>query len=654
MGLIAGLALAAGCLTVCAAPVGIASAQSIVALPISSFYQIVADPSVGYLFFSSPDDNEIFVTNLSGQEVNTIGSQDGVEGIALSPDGSTLYAALGTGDAVTAISTSTLAETASYALPAGDAPQDVAVQSGKVWVSYGTGAAGEAAIGDIDLTATSPAFETQANMGNWYSAPELAADPQDSGVLAAADPDLEPPPMATYDVTANPATKMAQGSPSICNFEADLAVVPGGSQVILTCPEQDGFLVYSTADLSQDGSYPNAADSVAVAIDANGDVAAGTISESTDPDLYVYAQGSDSPLNTYDLASTGGNLAARGLAWNPDGSQLFAVTDLGSSYVLQVVDAPAIPPSTLTLTGPSTAQATQAVMLTGSLTVGSGTEPPAGTPISITRSETGSTAVRDFSVSTAADGSFSLSDAPPGAGQYTYTASYAGSATTAAASASFTLTLTLAVTSLSITASPHTATYEPTVRVIAHLGATDTNRTVSIYAEIVGTYSRRLVETGKVNASGDLVFSERLRHSTTFTAVFSGDAAYAAATASRTAYVRARVTESLTGYYRTKRISGKLYHLVHRKKIMRVHVTVAPNKSGECVEFDVRQFYQGAWRGEQTACAILSSASKVTLTVTFAKSAIGHRFRIRADYIAGIDTSNEANDSSWVYFLVEK
>lgn len=398
-----------------------------------------------------------------------------------------------------------------------------------------------------------------------------------------------------------------------------------------------------------------------MAIDASGDVAAGSQGGlTTAPDIYVYQQNSSTPASTFNLNSSGASLPPGGLAWAPDGSELFAVmstydaTGGTTAYNLQTLPYPTIPPSTLTLTGPSTANLGQAVALTGSLAIGSGTVPPAGTPISITRSQAGTTSVQDFSVTTAADGSFSLTDTPPGGGQYTYTASYAGTATTAPATASVTVTVSPAVTSLSLTASPHSATYEPTVRVTAHLGASGTDRTVSIYAETLGGFARKLVKTGRVNASGDLVVSERLPHSTTFTAVFAGDADYTAATAKGTAYVRAKVSESLSGYYLTKRISGVTYRLVHRKKTLYVHVTVAPNKSGECVEFDVREFYRGTWQGEQTPCAILSHASKVTLSVMFAKSAVGHRFRIRADYIAGIDDSNRPSDSAWEYFMVEK
>ena len=117
-------------------PAGTAHADTTTALQITSFYQIVADTAHNHLFISqgSSSQNHIVVTNLSGKQVATIGGQDGVEGIALSPDGKILYAALGSFHAVTAIDTATLMQTASYPIGSANTPVDVAVQSGKIWV----------------------------------------------------------------------------------------------------------------------------------------------------------------------------------------------------------------------------------------------------------------------------------------------------------------------------------------------------------------------------------------------------------------------------------------------------------------------------------------------------------------------------------------
>jgi YVTN family beta-propeller protein len=272
-----------------------ASAAAPVSLPISSYYQMAVDAAHGHIFISqgSSSQNGILVTNLSGQVVTTITGQTGVMGIALSPDGSTLYAALSSGDVVTAISTATLTQTPSYPLPVGDSPFNVAVQSGKVWVSYNnTGSLYQSGVGYFDPSAASPSLQTPANMSGWLGAPQLAADPEDTGVLVAVGTGTSGSGLASYDTAANPVTTLA-GSPgtlSVCGDEQDLAVAPGGAEFAVVCHY---FVdnVYSTASLSLLRSldtssgyttYPDA-----IAYDGAGDIAAGTDTAVPSPDLYI-------------------------------------------------------------------------------------------------------------------------------------------------------------------------------------------------------------------------------------------------------------------------------------------------------------------------------------------------------------------------------
>lgn len=659
--LISALALAFGILGLL--PASAAHASGPVSLPITSFHQIVADTTNGHLFISqgSSSVNEILVTNLNGQQVATIANQNGVTGIALSPHGNTLYAALGSSHAVTAIDTTTLQQTASYPLGSANTPVDVAVQSGKVWVSYNTATVGQAAIGDIDLSAATPSFHTQANMGGWYAAPQLAADPLDSGVLIAAEPSQSPVSAASYDPTVDPVTVRAQSTLSNnCDNEQDLAVAPGGAEVVFACGWPYAHYRYSTADLSQQGSYASTYYPNAVAIDANGDVAAGTGSNPYQDDLYIYHQDSDTALNTYNLAGSSSDyqyLQPRGLAWAADGSKLFAVLQdtTAGSYSLDVIDGPTLIQSTLTLTGPSIAYITKSLTLTGDLTTNKGT-PPAGTPITVTRTVPGGTGTKTFDLTTAADGSFTLTDTPPALGQYIYTANYSGNSTTAPTTAAHTVTVEKIPTSLKVTTGKTTFTYEPTVHVKAHLGTTYTNRTVSIYAQTFGSSTRKLLKTGTVDAYGNLKVSYTAPHSTHFIAVFTGDARYAPKTVTHAIYVRAKVRERLSGYYSYTRIHHRTYWLFHRYKLLHVHVKVRPNKHGQCVTFQVQEYYQGAWRANTTTgCARLNKYSRVTVTFTLSHADIGYHYRIRAKYKrSSTDYTNLNNHSPWRYLIVER
>src|ERR1700691_784998 len=72
------------------------SGPSSVSLPITSYYQMAVDSADGRVFFSqgTSGGDSIVVTDFSGNVVGSVAEPSPVEGIALSPDGSTLYAAL--------------------------------------------------------------------------------------------------------------------------------------------------------------------------------------------------------------------------------------------------------------------------------------------------------------------------------------------------------------------------------------------------------------------------------------------------------------------------------------------------------------------------------------------------------------------------------
>ncbi len=173
---------------------------------------------------------------------------------------------------------------------------------------------------------------------------------------------------------------------------------------------------------------------------------------------------------------------------------------------------------------------------------------------------------------------------------------------------------TLLPTSLSVSTPSAAYTYEPTVQVTAHLGTTATNRTVSIYAQPAGSTTKTLLKTAAVDSSGNLTVSYTAARNTTFSAVFSGDSSYAPATATTAISVKAQVSESLSGYYGSTVVGGTTYRLYHSYSLVHVHATVTPNKSGQCVKFEVQSFYQGAWHPNlTTSCTKLSSSSTVSV-----------------------------------------
>jgi hypothetical protein len=468
----AGMIVAAGVLAGSDQP---ASAAAPVSLPISSYYQMVVDAAHGHIFISqgSSSQDGILVTDLSGQVITTITGQPSVVGIALSPDGSTLYAAVST--AVDAISTSTLTQTASYPMPAGDSPFNVAAQSGKIWVSYNTGGAFTAAIGYFDPSAASPTLQTPAAMSGWSDAPQIAADPQDTGVLVATGPGSGGG-LASYDTAANPVIALAGSptGPSGCGNEQDLAVSPGGSEFAVACHDSGrADQVYSTASLSplrSLGSPTAPPFNVAISYDAAGDAAAGTTTFPPSPDLYIYPPGSATAVNTYSLYSLstlGGILAPRGLAWAPDGSQVFGMLSRGSGFALAMIANPTVlaPDHTTTVLNcspnPVPIGGTTSCTAIVTDTVAGGTAPTGTVAFTSDTSggsfSSGSCTLAPDSTSGQAACVVSYTPGPGGSGsQQNITAAYSGDSSHAASSGQAALILTVRTTSTTLTCLPHT------------------------------------------------------------------------------------------------------------------------------------------------------------------------------------------------------
>ncbi|TVZ00049.1 hypothetical protein EAS64_38925 [Trebonia kvetii] len=645
--ILAAFALAAAALSA-VVPVSAARSDTTVLIPlISHYYKMVVDSTHDHVFISATNAG-ILVTDFSGQTVTVIGA-DG-RGMTLSPDGSTLYATNGWD--VDAFSTATLEQTATA--------EAVAVQSGTLWVSYEGNAASQA-IGDFDLSAADPAFETQPSMGSWTGAPLIAADPSDTGnVLVVVANDADPTSVVSFDTSQDPPTvrvktaKLLTGAGADCAVVQDLAVLPGGARFIPVCgdtappvPTPTAEWAYSTADLSVQGTYGPVPypDSVAIA-SGTGLVAAGGEGRPQGP--YIFTPGTATAVNLL-----GDDGMPGGLALSAGGSKLFSVTT--GSYAtpeLLIYDNPAVSRSALTLTSTSVSAAYGSpVKLGGSLMFGD-TAPAAGTVISVSRS--GPDGTKTLTAATNGDGSFTLTDTPPATGSYSYAFSYAGNSSATTAQAGADVTVTKAAPVLTLSVSPKTATYRPVLHISVHLGTANGDRTVSVYAKPSGA-ARTLVARGAVNSAGNLILSYPAAHTTTFSAAFAGDAEYPAKTVTVTAWVNARVTEKVSGYYASKRIGSVVYRLYHHTARVNVAVSVAPNKQGECVKLEVQEFSKGQWRASHvTGCAKLGTKSTAGVSVALSHDALGVHYRIRGDYLHGSDITNLSAESGWQYFVVAK
>lgn len=307
----------------------------------------------------------------------------------------------------------------------------------------------------------------------------------------------------------------------------------------------------------------------------------------------------------------------------------------------------------LSLAGPARADVTRNFTLTGTLGFRGGT-PPAGSEITIIR--TYGRQVSRYPVRTAANGTFTFGQAVTSTGEFTFTAAYAGDPAMgiARASASHAVRSIRMTPSLSLT-SPARYDYFPTMRVTIHLGPTYRNRTVYLYAREAGR-NNRLLGKEMVNARGLYTASFRTPYTTTFTAVFRGDARYSPKTVTRTVTVVARVTLSLNGYYASRTINGTVYRLYRYNGQLGITEDVLPaNKYGECGWIEVQEYYNGAWHAnENTSCTDLSASSQLIGWLSMTHADRGYEYRLRAHFDRSKTDNSDANSQSgWQYVMVE-
>ncbi|MFJ2392824.1 hypothetical protein ACIOTI_08755 [Streptomyces sp. NPDC087843] len=290
-------------------------AASGVPLPIAHFAHMVVDAPHGHLFISGGAGTDgILVTDLDGGNPTTIGGEPGATGLALSVDGSELYAALPDQDAIAAISTENLTESARHGTGAGTHPDSLAVAGGTLWFGYGTGGAG--GIGSVD---GSGAVTLRQDSGTWTAPPMLATTPTPSGVLAAAVQTGDTSAFVTYRAEAGALTRQAAKALPVPGL-SDFAVTADGQHLAVSSSARPSDARYRTSDLTADGRFamPLAAKAVAVAPDGTVAGCGCTYAFAAFPETgesYYNEYAYDSPLS----------LAAHGLAWAPDGSRLYAV-----------------------------------------------------------------------------------------------------------------------------------------------------------------------------------------------------------------------------------------------------------------------------------------------------------------------------------------
>lgn len=103
-------------------------------LPIARIGDVVVDGSHQRIFIADWLDSKVVAVGYDGSVLGTVSNLAGANGLALSPDQSTLYAAAANAGAVVAIDTASVTETARYSTGAGTGPMHLAAAGGRTWL----------------------------------------------------------------------------------------------------------------------------------------------------------------------------------------------------------------------------------------------------------------------------------------------------------------------------------------------------------------------------------------------------------------------------------------------------------------------------------------------------------------------------------------
>ena len=635
---------------------GSAAADSSKVLPLKSAGDIVVDGVHRKVFVSDPVTGRVVATDYSGNVLTTVPELYGVTGLALSADSGRLYAAVPSVDAIVALDTTTMAEQARYATGEGTDPQFLALAGGKIWFGYGTGADGS--IGSLDVSGTDPVVALDQDAETDYAgAPRLAVSPTEPNTVAAAGSYDRGFALATYDVTTGTAARTSRNTSGLTGQTNDLAYTPDGKRIVTANPGKVHH-VWQASDLTEVGTYTSTEHGTSVAIAPDGTVAAGSDAP-YGKDVFVYRPGQTTAVRQYDFpvtgtTSAGDGLVNGGLAWEPGGSRLFAVTDNWDSNVrLHVLDEPTKSAPAVAVKAPATAALGKALTVSG--TVSGTLALPVGTPLVVTRYDSESPKGKSLGTKKlAAKGAFSFTDTPAVAGNVTYKVAYAGSTTHSAASGSSVVKVAYSRTALKIDRNNLTVNYGTNVTYTATLGSTYKNRTVEIWADPWGPEPKRLLKRGKVNAKGQLATVLRMTRDTTVSAVFTGDARFGKAEAKSGVRTRAGVTTSLSGHYKWTKFGKTNYQTFHQTTdpLITTWINAYP---GRYTRLDLEFYSQGRWVSGEPEYFPLDSAGKSYVTLD-GDGAAGYRFRLRSVYVDGYngDIANTTSYGPWKYFNFTK
>ncbi|MGW5478560.1 YncE family protein [Streptomyces sp. NPDC004008] len=594
----------------------------------------VVDGAIGRVFVGDAETGKVYAADYNGNQVGEADGITDVTDLALSDDGSTLYAAASGNHQIVALDAATLNVKTRYTVPTTTGPTHVAVSAGKVWFTYGDQWDGN--LGSVDPAGAGTVTTDQYTNKLWGQA-LLDTDPGQPGVLAVGETGLSTDSMAVLDVSSGAPQQVAfhQGNYSLNSGIRDIDLVPGGTHVLVNGTERQA---YANGTFTADGAYPAGTDA---------DIAAnGLVAQANGGTVSVYRPDDTVPIRTYN---TGSNGAKTPLAWSPDSTELFALVGTNSGWVVTPLGNPTLEQPTLTVHAPSTATGGKQLTVFGTLSTS--TQLPADTRLTVVRTDAENpkgTALPAVTVQ--ADGSYSFTDTPHAGGTATYKVSYAGDGTHAAATATAQVKVSFATPSVTLNNNGKVYDYNKAVTFTAHLGSTYKNRTVEIWANPYGADKpNKLVKSGTVDSGGNLSVTINMVRDTDVTAVFKGDTRTAAKTVRSTAYAHVADSLAVSRQYKTAKIGTTLYYWFH-KNVGPQFTTTMTYYPGRKQRLELQVYVNGKWQSGGSDYFSLGKDGKSVVRIP-APGNSGVKARMRSSYIDGAsgDTVNTTTYGSWKY-----
>jgi sugar lactone lactonase YvrE/phage gp46-like protein len=526
-----------------------AGADAAVPLPFAHFADIAVDAVHGHVFISGGSGSDsLLVTDLDGNTVTTIPSEPGATSLALSADGGTLYAALTDGDAISVIDTDTLTETVRDETGSGTYPASLAVAGGRVWFGYGTAGAG--GIGSLDVSGAGPdaVVLDQDPAGTWAGAPLLATTPGPSGLLVAGAQGTDAADFAVFDVSSGVAERTASTTLAMTGL-AQFAVTADGKDVLIGRFGQNlRTSDYRTSDLAIDPDggerwfYPTA-----VGVAPDGTVA---VSQSADQ-LMIYRADSGSPMNWFSGPDFS-HFADRGVAWDPDGSRLFAVTvdNASGKPTLRVVKGPEVALTDSFGSLSSDREVKPGEPVSGWFRIVTEGTPFVSTVAHLTRIDPAhpdGVALPDpvYTALSGRAGYYSFSDIPPSEGKFTYRIDYTGDASHQPAGGSLDATVAKGVPAVGLTAPAKSRRAAPlSIPGSLSTGPYATGEVVHVTRTDLAHPMGTALKDAPLSADGTFTIADTpaVGAANTYTVTYPGDSAHKAATGSATVQVSRAAT----------------------------------------------------------------------------------------------------------------